>query len=326
MFLLNSLAAISTVVYEAQAPSFFDTCEFIANLLSIVTVVWGFSKWIYDTISGKGSNGRFSSNQIFIFFIMLSILFFAAGRAMSCSGPAMNSCGSRNVIVDPVEPEDIEDESDTPYDEDETDDSISPYDDEINPFENISEGDYIEFGSYYGSRSNRKEPISWRVLDVDRSAGRALLITEYGIDAHVFHNHKGSIPWKDSSLRRWLNNSFYDSAFSSAEKDYILYSEIETRNYNGGYYYTDDYVFCLSDTEVETYFSGDMDREALPTNHAVNNGAEVGKTSGNCCWWLRTPGDSGRADSVHFFGFIMLGGNPVDYTSRAVRPAIYVSI
>lgn len=325
MFLLNSLAPISTVVYEAQPTSLFDSYELIANLLGILSFIWGISQWIYDIISG---NKKPNSTQILIFFILLGILFFAAGRAMSCSGSEASSSYS-SCYTEPTGGGTGGGGTGGGGG------TTQPSTDQTTPtttsntggiFENVRVGDYVDFGSYYGARSNRKDSISWRVLDVDRSAGRALLITEYGVDTHVFHSRAGSIPWKDSSLRYWLNHSFYDAAFTAEEQDYILYSEIETRNYSGGYYYTDDYVFCLSDEEVEMYFSSDSDREAMPTNHAVSNGCEVGKASGNCCWWLRTPGLNGYADCVHFFGFVMLGGNPVEYETRAVRPAIYVSI
>ncbi len=199
------------------------------------------------------------------------------------------------------------------------------------PFAGCRVGQTVEFGSYYIDSARYTEPIEWRVLDVDESQGRALIITRYGIDAKAFDESRGAVTWEDSSLRNWLNKGFYNSAFSAEEKAYILESEIYTVDYSGMSYITYDNVFCLSNDEADEYFPNDSSRSTSATPFAVSNGIEVGKKTGNCGWWLRTPGtyDSERgyyADCVNYYGEIQEGGNPISYDSRAARPAMYVSI
>ena len=64
-------------------------------------------------------------------------------------------------------------------------------------------GDKISFGSY-----------EWRVLEVKNNT--ALIITEYIIEQRAYHNAYKDITWADCSLRKYLNNEFYDR-FTAAE-------------------------------------------------------------------------------------------------------------
>lgn len=49
--------------------------------------------------------------------------------------------------------------------------------------------------------------------------------------------------------------------------------------------------------------------------------------SGNCWWWLRSPGyRQGTAAGVNHFGGVREYGRFVDYGSDAVRPALWIDL
>jgi hypothetical protein len=103
-------------------------------------------------------------------------------------------------------------------------------------FENgLKVGDVVTFGSFEqdGEVSNGAEPIEWDVLG--EKDGAYLLISHYVLDNRVFDDKQSdntvgvdddivdtSATWEKCSLRKWLNDDFYNSAFSDTEKEYIM--------------------------------------------------------------------------------------------------------
>ena len=93
----------------------------------------------------------------------------------------------------------------------------------------ISVGDHIAFGSYQqksipGTDTFETGFIEWRVLDIQD--GKALIITEYLLDTTVYNYDMTDVTWETSSLRKWLNSNFYDTAFSDSEKNLIQTTKI----------------------------------------------------------------------------------------------------
>ena len=195
-----------------------------------------------------------------------------------------------------------------------------------------SVGDYVTFGTYEqdNNTSNGAEKIYWQVLE--KKNGKALLLSEYALDAKPYHIEYASTTWEDCTLRSWLNDEFYSTAFSSKEQKYIAKTSIS--NADNPLYGTDggkttkDKVFLLSIGEVTTYFNSDPDKEdflrrAKVTDYAKAQGAEVNGQYGY--WWLRSPGDhSGGASFVFYNGYVQRGGYSVYTTTNVVRPAIWV--
>ena len=67
----------------------------------------------------------------------------------------------------------------------------------------VQKGEHIKFGSYQG------EKIEWRVLDV--IGEKVLLLSEYGLDVKPYNDNLSSgITWESCTLRRWLNDEFYE--------------------------------------------------------------------------------------------------------------------
>lgn len=172
----------------------------------------------------------------------------------------------------------------------------------------VQVGDVIKFGSYEqdGDILNGKEPIEWRVLEVE--GDRAYVVSEKGLDAHAFNEDAdGGNDWDSSDLKAWLEEDFASQAFTDDEMNEI-----------------DGAPTLLSDDEADRYFYSDECRICMPTQQAVNNGVRKDDHSGACSWWLRSPDDdSFHAAGVTSDGGVGSGGICVD---NAVRPALWINL
>ncbi|MDD6095476.1 MAG: DUF6273 domain-containing protein [Clostridia bacterium] len=196
-------------------------------------------------------------------------------------------------------------------------------------------GDYVFLGSYEqdNNTSNGKEDVEWLVLEV--KDGKVLVISKYALDCKPYNTSLAYVTWETCTLRKWLNNDFIKSAFSSDEKAMI--SKVTVSADKNPKYSTNpgnatqDQVFLLSITEAEKYFSSDSARQCKPTDYAVANGAYVNTYDqsdyGNCWWWLRSPGGNQNcAPSVLFDGGVGRFGGGVHGGDEAVRPALWIDL
>ncbi len=198
-------------------------------------------------------------------------------------------------------------------------------------------GDIIEFGSYYQYDLSRKTPIKWRVLDIQD--GKALLISEFLLDAHPYNKEFKEITWENSSIRHWLNNEFINEAFTQSEQNKInltyIYNNDNVQYGTKGGNNTQDKIFLLSLDEVNKYLPNEKQRAIKVTRYAEKHGAFVcdslscGEKGiyGNGVWWLRSPGfDQINAAVVGFDGDIYDRGWDVNCNYGAVRPALWINL
>jgi hypothetical protein len=160
----------------------------------------------------------------------------------------------------------------------------------------------VEFGGY-----------TWRVLNVEENT--ALSITESISDVRPYHDEYIQTTWEMSTLREYLNGSFYNT-FSAGDKDQILTTHLVNASstihgYPGGKD-TEDNVFLLSVDEANKYFGSDEDRLArIPVqvlgklvqvlqqdygyagNEVVRFLAGLNDIDNVLVWWLRSPSDEG---------------------------------
>lgn len=185
----------------------------------------------------------------------------------------------------------------------------------------------IAFGRYPQASKNESALIEWLVLKNDGS--RALLISKYALDCQQYNNtsHK-YVSWGTCTLRRWLNGSFINSAFSAEEQKQILSTTVTVdrspyRTNPGND--TKDRVFLLSIAEAQKYFGSASARQCQGTAYCFAQGAyKVG--DGYCLWWLRSPGSSGCTAYVYNDGSINDWGHDVDNGTIAVRPALWIDL
>lgn len=188
-------------------------------------------------------------------------------------------------------------------------------------------GDTFFFGEYEqdGNLENGPEPIEWIVLR--NKSNQLYVMSKYGLDNKPYHDRKESVTWENCSLREWLNNEFYNEAFSSEEKAMII--ETELINQDNPYYYnteggnnTFDKVFLLAYNEFEPQSFGFQ--RCSSTVYGELQGIYIdSQWITQCIWWLRTPGIS---EDTACFGAKDLGaqncGKPVNCDGIAVRPCI----
>ena len=194
-------------------------------------------------------------------------------------------------------------------------------------------GNYVIFGNYPQTNDvNDNSPIEWLVLESDGET--ALLISRYALDCKPYNERYEATTWETCTLRSWLNSEFFNKAFSTEEKQYILQSDVSAdknpKNSTNPGNATKDNVFLLSIVEANKYFKSDDARKCAPTDYAIQQGAYTSdsyKVEGRraCWWWLRSPGNSSyNAADVDPDGSI--GNFSVSGSSDAVRPCVRVRL
>ena len=201
----------------------------------------------------------------------------------------------------------------------------------------IKKGDTVRFGFYEqdNDTTNGKEEIEWIVLDVEGS--KALVISKYALDRQPYNASNIPVTWQQCTLRKWLNDSFLNTAFTAKHQELIPSVSVSAdKNPNFGTNpgnATTDKVFLLSIAEAEYYFTTDESRKSAPTAYAKVQGAymndNIKTASGEAtdCWWLRSPGSTqNRAAIVHYSGSASVFSYIVDSSIVAVRPALWLNL
>lgn len=190
------------------------------------------------------------------------------------------------------------------------------------------------------------EPLTWRVLDpsegyvmcnkiIDSQAYQNFIY----YNGSQYYNSKGcanyASDWVTSSLRQWLNNSFYNTAFSAEEKEQIGTSHLENKSkYSSAYDSADTYdkIFLISYYDaINSAYGFNSDRKAYDTARQMK-GTDYAKCQGLrvslyydgnslLWWWLRSPSSSGSATAVDSDGWVNRYYCDVNGTSFGVVPA-----
>ena len=200
------------------------------------------------------------------------------------------------------------------------------------------EWDLVKFGSFRQSANIITNRIKWRILSVN--GNDAFILADTVLDCMPYNETYESTTWEKSDVRRFLNNTFYNEAFSAEEKAAIKTTTV--LNSDNPYYgtpggnTTQDRVYLLSiwDASNEDYgFISGKARYAKPSNAAILNGcytyrSEAGAANfGNCDWWLRTPGStSNDASYVKYVGWDYYYGAYVYAGDKGVRPCMHINL
>ena len=182
------------------------------------------------------------------------------------------------------------------------------------------------------------EPITWKILKSNN--GKYKLLSTKLLDAHIYDSPSNN--YKNSEIRSWLNNEFYNAAF--LDNSYIQTTEVDnsasTTNSSTNEYTcenTNDKVYLLSYQEYlkssygfSTSTSNSITRECKTTDYARANGAYCSTSSSyknNGYYWTRSLSSSlfHSAYRVGYGG--SLGDNYyVGSTNYCVRPSLSVKI
>ncbi len=193
-------------------------------------------------------------------------------------------------------------------------------------------GDIITFGTYEqdNKTANGQEEIEWKVLEKDQN-GKMFVVSRYALDCRHYHSKPEKVTWETSDIRSWLNNDFYNTAFTASERAKINTTTLENRdnadyNTDGGND-TKDKIFLLSIDEAKAYLPSTVERVCIATKYAESQGSQLEGLTRSCRWWLRSPGSTlYNASFVKVDGFILQLGTPVSVEKRSVRPAMWVEL
>lgn len=199
---------------------------------------------------------------------------------------------------------------------------------------------YFSFNQYWF----RFEPIKWKILD----PSTGLVVAESILDSQAYNNYCLNVAdeyygdseksffsnnWEKSSIRKWLNNDFLNTAFAATEQDKIKTAFLSTHAYTDAYLKydsadTEDKVFLLSFDDVYNTkygfapFRSFTSRNAKASSYAESQGCLVYRPSGSP-WWLRSAGMNS-----HSACFVTNSSESSEYSSTnetayGVRPALY---
>ncbi len=198
----------------------------------------------------------------------------------------------------------------------------------------ITIGDKIVFGKY-----------NWLVLEIRED--KILIITEGIIERRAYHNTYKNITWSECSLRKYLNEEFYNK-FSEEERLKIM--PVINKNPNNAWFDTiggedtEDKIFILNLEEVACKYFGDSSKKLYNKGKNQNywfqrkdenNDKRIVKVDGRkAWWWIRTPGRvSLKAVYIHGDGNIGIQGNNIlkgnlseGYNKGGVRPALWLKL
>jgi len=185
-------------------------------------------------------------------------------------------------------------------------------------------GDSIQFGDF-----------EWRVLAV-YDDNTVLIITEDIISVRHYHYAWWwSLTWEDSTLREWLNNTFFRT-FTHNEQQRILPRQVLNNDNiwwgTAGGNVTTDNVFLLSIEEVVRYFgdSGQLGNRS-EEQYLINDNYNVVRIAVDASglaywWWLRSVGDREHyAAFVDNRGILNVRGDRIYLgMPMGVRPALLI--
>ena len=207
------------------------------------------------------------------------------------------------------------------------------------------------------------EPIKWRILK--ETDGTAMLLSENVLDSREFYVSSNENPrtvngetvyennYRYSTIRAWLNDDFYNTAFTYGQQAIIKTTEVdnsarstnperEAMRWNDGKndYACDntfDKVYLLSIREVSNPDYGfkarvgeryDNARRKQNTDYARSQGNFTGtyeSYAGNGSWWLRSPryDASNKAKNVYIDGDASME-NMVNNVGYGVVPVLNI--
>lgn len=191
------------------------------------------------------------------------------------------------------------------------------------------------------------EPIVWSVIKVDTDAKTPyyVLICNMIIDSQEYYPNNVEERYVDgdtvyannyeySTVRRWLNEVFYETAFNDLEQSAILTSVLtnsaDTTADPSNAYACDDtkekiYPLAYTSVTAEVYgLTTDESRMRKPTDYSKAQGAYTNE-NGYGYWWLRSPYDAADRAHVVFYDGVR-GYATVDSTYIGVVPTLIIKM
>ncbi len=219
---------------------------------------------------------------------------------------------------------------------------------ELNTRTGVSTYDSYQYANGYTGFRTREtywfkyEPIKWNILT--EADGYATVLADLAIDSQNFDyeaNNVYSSNYAESTIRAWLNDTFYNTAFTAMQKELI--QTVTVDNGDEGYWNstevtatpcddTEDKIWLLSYQEaMEIDYSK---RKKQSSDYAKCQGINANvyneTYNGYSSWWLRSPQDDDRYALSITEGGSASGNIPkaenVDATYIGVVPALKIKL
>lgn len=222
----------------------------------------------------------------------------------------------------------------------------------------VTTWDCVYFGKYWQNDTNGdgvadkkddKEPVRWRVLSL--YGNKAFLMADQGLDCQPYNTENANVTWETSSLRTWLNGTFYQEAFSPAEQLAVSTTTVENmeKNPQSGANFrndTQDKVYLLSISEVGNTAYGFDSAFANESNTRCSKGTAYARAQGALIsalvgsdnytgnvWWLLRSSTYNEAGVNHTVALVGGGGGcgyshgcAVQDSYSAVRPVLHINL
>ncbi len=200
----------------------------------------------------------------------------------------------------------------------------------------------------------RYEPIQWRILTEE--GGYATLLCEMIVDSQDYNYtyNRQTIDgetaygnnYEQSTIRKWLNDTFYNTAFSALEQAIIQTVTVDNSATTTG---DDNSIFACNDTEDKVWLLSYADllnakygfntdktksdelKQKQTSDYAKCQGCVTSTSAsfgGNGLWWTRSP----AYEMEKFVRYVYAGGNLsnsyycVDGTCIGVVPALKIRL
>lgn len=192
----------------------------------------------------------------------------------------------------------------------------------------VTTWDCIFFGNYWQNDTNDdgvadqnddKKPIKWRVLSVD--GNNAFLLADQNLDAQPYNQERKKVTWENCTLRNWLNDNFYNAAFTAAEQNAINTTGVD-----------DDKIYVLSDDDLfdkkygfdEISFFQET-RISTNTPYTQACGAYT-KDNDIGYWWINNRHNNSDSGDVVNDSNAAYIPKDVDDPTGAVRPCLHIDL
>ncbi|MBR5973573.1 MAG: hypothetical protein IK020_00145 [Clostridiales bacterium] len=177
-------------------------------------------------------------------------------------------------------------------------------------------GYFVTFGNYGG------RPFRWIIIDQDDDT--YYLVSQYILDMRAYDENGQTADWESSSIRKWLNEDFYEQAFNQDEKARIVATVSGNRRPRMTEVLEEekkDQVFLLSSSAAQNYFMTDAARRGKPENDERGGNASSQET---LKWWLIGP-DDGGSSLVDEEGRVAFSDVRATTEMYGVRPAVVIT-
>lgn len=178
---------------------------------------------------------------------------------------------------------------------------------------NSSVGTTIMLGKYDqdGDASDGDEGIEWYIIS--KSDTQAILLSKCALALMPYNENGEAVPYADSSIRKFVNETFYNTAFTAEEKAYIVPTKVNVSGKE-----TEDNVFILTSEMFTNYVSTSSTMKAAKASEAAKPNSTY---SGRSTYWWTSSITNNRVVCVGTNGNIYDAGATISY---GVRPAIVI--